>query len=333
VRLACPLFASPPPASSRCKFASPGLTQRATRPSQSVSESIKPDGIKCGTFRASAFEQRQLATGDHKGRLRIWDVARADKALFDVAAHTSMVNCIDGCGGLNVGGGAPEIVTGGRDGCVRVWDPRVPEAVTALEPANPKSSRDCWAVAFGNSFNDEERCVAAGYDNGDIKLLDLRMNKLRWETNIKNGVVSLEFDRRDVEMNKLLATTLESTLCVFDMRTFHPKTGYASVTRQPHSATVWVGAHTPQNRDIFVTTDGKGFAHLHKYQYPDQRRVKDADGIDTGVAGTIKELATQNFSSQPVVSFDWNADKFGLAVLAALDEQIKVVMATRLAQQ
>lgn len=38
--------------------------------------------------------------------------------------------------------------------------------------------RDCWCVAFGNSYNDEERCVLAGYDNGDIKLFDLRFNKV-----------------------------------------------------------------------------------------------------------------------------------------------------------
>jgi len=40
--------------------------------------------------------------------------------------------------------------------------------------------RDCWCVAIGNSFNDEERCVVAGYDNGDIKLFDLRTNKVWW---------------------------------------------------------------------------------------------------------------------------------------------------------
>ena len=39
--------------------------------------------------------------------------------------------------------------------------------------------RDCWCVAFGNSYNDEERCVLAGYDNGDIKMFDLRFNKVR----------------------------------------------------------------------------------------------------------------------------------------------------------
>lgn len=43
-------------------------------------------------------------------------------------------------------------------------------------------------VFAGNSFDDEERCVVAGYDNGDIKLFDLRKMSLRWETNVKNGV-------------------------------------------------------------------------------------------------------------------------------------------------
>lgn len=38
--------------------------------------------------------------------------------------------------------------------------------------------RDCWCVAIGNSFNDDERCVLAGYDNGDVKLFDLRTNKV-----------------------------------------------------------------------------------------------------------------------------------------------------------
>ena len=43
-----------------------------------------------------------------------------------------MVNCIDGAGGR--GSGAAEMVTGGREGSVKVWDVRVSnrETVTLL---------------------------------------------------------------------------------------------------------------------------------------------------------------------------------------------------------
>lgn len=108
----------------------------------------------------------------------------------------------------------------------------------------------------------------AGYDNGDVKLFDLRAMKLRWETTLPNGVrldaahgargpaapsplftsirlcppsrpgfalcqvCSLQFDRQDIPMNKLLVTGLESKFHVFDMRTYHEEEGYASVSEK-----------------------------------------------------------------------------------------------------
>ena len=42
-------------------------------------------------------------------------------------AHNGIINSIDGCAGTK-GHGPPEIVTGGKDGCVRVWDPRQKES-------------------------------------------------------------------------------------------------------------------------------------------------------------------------------------------------------------
>lgn len=66
-----------------------------------------------------------------------------------------------------------------------------------------ESSRDCLqqdhccsqhkcqrlsSFVLGNSYNSEERIVCAGYDNGDIKMFDLKTMSLRWETNVKNGV-------------------------------------------------------------------------------------------------------------------------------------------------
>ena len=84
-------------------------------------------------------------------------------------------------------------------------------------------ARECWALAFGDAHCDAERCLAAGYDNGDVKLFDLRTNRLRWSANLGNGVCGLQFDRRDIAMNKLVATCLEGQCHVFDMRTQHPK--------------------------------------------------------------------------------------------------------------
>ena len=53
------------------------------------------------------------------------------------------------------------------------------------------SRADCRCILFdfpGNAYNPHDRCVCAGYDNGDIKLFDLKTMSLRWDTNVKNGV-------------------------------------------------------------------------------------------------------------------------------------------------
>mmetsp|Transcript_28675 Transcript_28675/g.65520 ORF Transcript_28675/g.65520 Transcript_28675/m.65520 type:complete len:261 (-) Transcript_28675:809-1591(-) len=177
-------------------------------------------GIKCGTFGASRLEERHFAFGDYSGRLTICDLERGpDEPIYSVSAHDNFVNAVDGFGGMAAGCGAPEIATAGRDGCVRIWDPRSEKPVLSLEPTEGQSSRDCWAVSIGNSYNELERCVCAGYDNGDLKMFDLRTNKMRWETNCGDGVTSIDFDRKDIEMNKLVVTTLESKLRLYDLRT------------------------------------------------------------------------------------------------------------------
>jgi WD40 repeat protein len=299
-----------------------------------ISEAEKKDGLKCCTFGASSYESRHIATGSYGGQLAMWDIERlsAEPVYSVPKAHSSLINSIDGCGGLNIGSGAPEIVTGGRDGCVKVWDIRQAELpVASLEPADSNQGRDCWTVAFGNSFNDSERVVVSGYDNGDIKLFCLRTNKLLFESNVNNGVVGLQFDRKDIPMNKLIVTTLESKFRVYDMRTLHPKEGYSFLTEKAHNSTVWAARHLPQNRDIFVTTGGNGTVNLYKYNYPDQRVIKDAqDGSEKGVLGSLTLLNNKKFSDQPIVSFDWSMDKQGLCTMTALDQTVKVAVVTKL---
>nr|VZI34857.1 unnamed protein product [Spirometra erinaceieuropaei] len=321
-----------------------------------VYEVEKSNSYKCCTFGASRLPYAHLATGAFNGRMAIWDLAeggRLDAPIYAVQAHSEIINTIDGVGGLGVGEGAPEIATGSRDGTVKVWDPRQPKTpVVTMEPSqdekqssagdNPSvgSSRDCWTVAFGHAYNAHDRCLAAGYDNGDIKLFDLRAMKVRWEKNVRNGVCALEFDRKDIDMNKLVATTLESKIHVFDMRTQHPEKGFACLTEKAHSSTVWQVRHLPQQRDIFMTTGGNGSLCLWKYNYPAKRRkmvqvTPTAEGQPTtevaeGVAGSLSLLQNITLSTQPISGLDWCRDKMGLAVCVAFDQTLRLLIVTKL---
>ena len=228
-----------------------------------------------------------------------------------------------------------------------------------MEPGEGQSARDCWTVAFGNSFSDDDRIIAAGYDNGDVKLFDLRTNTMRYETNVANGVTSIEFDRRDIEMNKMAVTTLESKFRVFDMRTQHPTEGFACLAEKAHKSTgdqasycivllppafhlilnvlmkllyciVRCERHLPQNRDLFMTGGGNGGFNIYKYHYPKSRTTTGKDNVPLGVAGTVELLNSKVISSQPIISMDWCHDKEGLCVLSCLDQTIRSYIVTKL---
>ena len=261
------------------------------------------------------LEQRSVANGKE-----------SPCKVFSAQAHNGIINCIDGIGGTSIGHGAPELVTGGRDGIARVWDPRVNHPVVSFEPDAGSAERDCWTVAFGNSYKDEERCVVAGYDNGDVKLFDLRTNAIRWETNCSNGVASVEFDRKEIEMNKLVVTTLESTFQCYDLRTQHTKDGFSALKEAAHRSTIWLGRHLPQNRDIFMTGGGNGGFNLYKYHYPMNRVGKHPeDGLPVGKMGEVELLNSRVISTQPVTSFDWSPDRAGLCCLSCLDQILRYV--------
>ena len=155
-----------------------------------------------------------------------------------------------------------------------------------MKPSNSSKSRDCWCVCFGNSYNSQERMIAAGYDNGDVKILDLRTNKIYFETNVKNGVCCLEFDRNNIKINKLIVTSLESQYRVYDMTTKHivDQFSYLNIDtnftirdkindnnnnkkndNNKKGTTIWQCRHLPQNRDIWITCSGNGDVNIWKY--------------------------------------------------------------------
>ena len=74
-------------------------------------------------------------------------------------------------------------------------------------------------------------------------MVDLKNMKVQWSTNVSNGVCALQFDRmgkifnllksflnfekKDIEMNKLVATTLENKIHLWDCREQHATEGFA----------------------------------------------------------------------------------------------------------
>ena len=145
-----------------------------------------------------------------------------------------------------------------------------------------------------------------------------------------NGVCDVQFDRKDIKMNKLYASTLEGKCLVYDLRTQHPNEGFACLTEEVGKSTIWGVRPLPQNRDLFVTMNGDGVLKLWKYSYPKQRKIKDVEGIEKGVVGEMELLNDKKTAQQPVVGLDFNTGKTGLAVQAALDQTVKVLIFTKL---
>nr|CAH0109253.1 unnamed protein product [Daphnia galeata] len=296
-----------------------------------LTEVEKPFAMKCGTFAASSFENRLMATGDFNGNLNLWDLEKPNSAVYSASAHTSIINDIDGVGGINVGKGAAELATCSRDGCVKIWDARQKDRpVAILEPEEGQTRHDCWTVAFGGAYSSSDRLLAAGFDNGDLKIFDLKTMKVQWETNVGNGICSIEFDRKDIEQNKLTVCTLDSRIFVFDLTTKHPNKGYAFARQKAHKSTVWSGTHLPQNRDVFMTTGGNGSLCLWQYEYPSKRSAKATDGSPEGVAGNLKMIHEVGVAEQPITSFNWNADKLGLAASTSFDQTLRILAITKL---
>ncbi|RUS21678.1 WD40-repeat-containing domain protein [Endogone sp. FLAS-F59071] len=276
---------------------------------QLTHEVEKPSSFKCGTFGASTLYTRHLATGNFAGDLQLWDLERTEIPILSIKAHGNIIHAIDGCGGASSPNGAPELATASRDGTVKVWDLRQREKPVITVRSGSKDmvkTRDVWCVAFGNAHSDTERALAAGYDNGDIKLFDLRTISSMWETNTNSGICSLEFAKTDAPMSRLVATTLDS-FHIFDLTTLKSGPEVESKTVKPSAdGTVWTVRHLLQDPTIFATTTGDGSVQLYRH--------------DEGPLA----LSTLTVSPHPVTAFDWSPDKRGLCVFSAFDQNVRV---------
>lgn len=315
-----------------------------------------PASIRCASFGAASLEERHLATGDFGGHIQLWDLERLDSPISTTEAHHEMINCIDGIGGNGSGGGGFDgggsslIATGSRDGFVKIWDPRQSAAAALIGPDEGQAKRDCWSVAFGtrrsgesndddggNSTVHRRRVLAAGYDNGDLKLFDLRQMSPYLETNVKHGICSLDFGENEVE-SLVVASTANGDLHVRSLTdtvgdfacgaekagTWQRKTG--------HDSTVWRVSHLPQNHEIFMTAGGDGSLSLWRHNSNKNSDDEDSEMVTAGAKKRISLLSTTSISKEGICGFAWHPDKSGLSLACAFDQTLNIVIVTKLHQ-
>ena len=274
------------------------------------SEYIQNYPSKCCTFGISSFSSRDLALGDFDGNLSVIDLERGEFNYEIKKAHKGIIQSIDGLGIKN-NQGPPEIVTGGKDGLVKLWDLRSDKPCMLLEPKDIKKNfPECWTVRFCDcGFNKK---VGIGYDNGDIKIYDLRMDNIFFGENLKKGVCNIEFDKKNIPINKMIVTTLDSKFYLYDFTNYfqNQKKLYDEV-----NTTIWGAKFLPQKRDMFVSLGGDGNLNLYKYDKKDFLNNSN---------DKLNMLSSNYICSRPIIGFDWHLIKNGLACLVSLDNSIKI---------
>ena len=274
------------------------------------SEYIQNYPSKCCTFGISSFSSRDLALGDFDGNLSVIDLEKGEFNYEIKKAHKGIIQSIDGLGIKN-NQGPPEIVTGGKDGLVKLWDLRSDKPCILLEPKDIKKNfPECWTVRFCDCCYNKK--VGIGYDNGDIKIYDLRMDKIFFGENLKKGVCNIEFDKKNIPINKMIVTTLDSKFYLYDFTNYfqNQKKLYDEV-----NTTIWGAKFLPQKRDMFVSLGGDGNLNLYKYDKKDFLNNSN---------DKLNMLSSNYICSRPIIGFDWHLIKNGLACLVSLDNSIKI---------
>jgi len=299
---------------------------------QSVTIERKRHPFKCITFGASKLDERYPATGDFDGNINVWDIENK-LSVWSAKGHSSIINSIDGAVGKQSTNNQDHlVVTGSRDGSVKVWDIRAKEkAVASMQPLEGNPSHDCWTVAFGSSSDSADKIIAAGFDNGDVKIFDLRAMSVLWETHVSNGVCSLAFDSSTNGVKKLSATCLCGYFYSWNLNSFQSIAKHPEITEKLNKCnhTIWGGRFLHQNRNILLTFDGSGSVKVLNYKSKDNLLDSKKSSLMNSPS-CVEKLQETQLSEQPISSFDWSPDKLGLAVSTSFDQKIRVLAVTNL---
>ena len=187
---------------------------------------------------------------------------------------------------------------------MKLWDQRALDSpVIRMFPETGETRRDCWTVAHSGL---ESRLVAAGFDNGDIKLFDVRAMKLVWETTVSRAVTNLTFTTSQATDWLVAGTNLGK---VFKWDAAAPAN---TIHCQLDKSTVW-DTQSIGDGSVVVSCLGSGGLSVCR-----------------STSDSIKQVCTHQVSEPPLNALSASRDKPGLIATASFDKFLRLFLYTGL---
>eukprot|EP00457_Paulinella_chromatophora_P010540 gb/GEZN01010646.1/.p1 GENE.gb/GEZN01010646.1/~~gb/GEZN01010646.1/.p1 ORF type:complete len:345 (-),score=11.68 gb/GEZN01010646.1/:68-1102(-) len=280
--------------------------------------------LRCGIFQG-LFPARDLTTGNFQGELEVWDVERLQQSYSVKAtapcepvrkiadAHSSIINAVDGGWQAIDAGVGRGLASASRDGQVKLWDFRKPQALVTRIVGSVISPDpvDMWAVSLGRAATSTPYMLACGDENGLLRIFDVRVLKQTVATHcLDAGITSLSLGGvSTLGLPVLCVTTTSGTTGLLDL-----KAGSSIVWVHPADPghTSWVAICS---RNLLATSNSKGTVRTYLLEASAPPRI------------TAKLLGRKVFNRDVgVISMDWHPDRYGLLATAALDSSISVLV-------
>ena len=186
--------------------------------------------------------------------------------------------------------------------------------------SSPRLENVAESGSFSNSiesifFGDDKNNNSTSTGSEEIKPIgkeDATKQIGGFGENLKKGVCNIEFDKKNIPINKMIVTTLDSKFYLYDFTNYfqNQKKLYDEV-----NTTIWGAKFLPQKRDMFVSLGGDGNLNLYKYDKKDFLNNSN---------DKLNMLSSNYICSRPIIGFDWHLIKNGLACLVSLDNSIKI---------
>jgi len=259
--------------------------------------------FRSGSLVTGDLSDRIMATGDYSGQLSIWDLETL-KSESCVKAHSDVLNSVAGASSASA-----HIVTGGRDGEVKLWDRRSLDVpVIRMLPETGQSKRECWSVCHAGKAHQNLQLIGAAFDNGDVKMFDVRYSKIAWETSLNRGVSCLTAYSFN-SLGVLLAGTVQGKLYKWCIES--PDKNMQQLQCQD-KVTVWATSMMQSgDKSLILASLGTGALSLIDQQ-------------------SLQPVLTDQISDSGINCLSTCTDKPGLLALSSFDRVIRILYYTGL---